>query len=256
MILKINSRIPAVAARGELGRFPLKNNRLYLVLNYWLKLVSMCNDRLTKDAYKLQLDWSDRNKKCWAFDVKYILHSYGFGEVWLNQGVTDKRMFLNILKQRIRDTALQSWKSSINEMDRLKLYRVFKQNLEIEEYIDKLSSFNKCLIANFRCSGIPLKCVTGVYYEKIDYNLCYCDFCKLPLVENEFHFLLICDAYKDIRKKIIPSFYWNPPSIFKFEKLMNRNDLLWLKNLSTYLKEAMNERSRLSILHKQNADNV
>ena len=250
LILKINSRIPAIAARGELGRFPLKNNRLHLVLNYWLKLVSMSNERLTKDAYKLQLDWSDRNKKCWAYDVKYILHSYGFGEVWLNQGVTDRKMFLNLFKQRIHDTALQSWKSDVNEMDRLKLYRVFKRNLENEEYIDKLGSYNKCLIANFRCTGLPLKTVTGVYYEKIDYNLCYCDFCKLPLVENEFHFLLVCGAYNEMRKKFIPAFYWNPPSIFKFEQLMSRNDLLWLNKLSAFLKEAMNERSRLSILHQ------
>ena len=250
LILKINSRIPAIAARGELGRFPLKNNRLHLVLNYWLKLVSMSNERLTKDAYKLQLDWSDRNKKCWAYDVKYILHSYGFGEVWLNQGVTDRKMFLNLFKQRIHDTALQSWKSDVNEMDRLKLYRVFKRNLENEEHIDKLGSYNKCLIANFRCTGLPLKTVTGVYYEKIDYNLCYCDFCKLPLVENEFHFLLVCGAYNEMRKKFIPAFYWNPPSIFKFEQLMSRNDLLWLNKLSAFLKEAMNERSRLSILHQ------
>ena len=256
LILRINSRVPAIAARGELGRFPLKNNRLYLILNYWFKLISMNNERLSKDAYKLQLEWSDRNKKCWAYDVKHILHSYGFGDVWLCQGVGDKKMFLNYFKQRTYDTALQSWKSSVDEMDRLKLYRVYKRDHVSEEYIDKLGSLNKSLIANFRCTGLPLRCVTGVYYEKIDYDLCYCNFCKLSLVENEFHFLLVCDAFKDIRMKCIPSFYWNPPTIIKFELLMCRKDLLCLKKLSIYLKEAMNERNRLSILYKQSADRV
>ena len=250
LILKINSRIPAIAARGELGRAPLKTNRLYLKVNYWLKLIGMSNERLTKDAYKLQLEWSDRNRKCWAFDMKYLLHSYGFGEVWRNQGVSDRKMFLNLFKQRAFDVALQSWKSSVDEMDRLKLYRVYKRYHEVEDYIDKLGSFHKSLIANFRCTGIPLKCVTGVYYEKIDYEVCFCDFCKSPLVENEFHFLLECDAYTHIRKKYIPSFYWNPPSIFKFEQLMNRKDLLCLRKLSTYLKEAMDERNRLNNMLK------
>ena len=63
-------------------------------------------------------------------------------------------------------------------------------------------------------------------------------------------FLLVCGAYTEMRKKLIPAFYWNPPSIFKFEQLMSRNDLLWLNKLSAFLKEAMNERSRLSILHQ------
>ena len=99
LILKINSRVPAIAVQGELGRYPLKTNRLSIILNYWLKLIIMNDDRLTKDAYKLQLEWSERNRKCWAHDVKYILYSYGFGEVWLNQGVGDKNIFLNMSKR-------------------------------------------------------------------------------------------------------------------------------------------------------------
>ena len=127
-------------------------------------------------------------------------------------------------------------------MDRLKLYRVYKRNHDAEQYVDKLGSFNKSLIANFRCTGIPLKCITGVYYEKIDYSDCHCDVCKLPLVENEFHFLLECSSYEAIRTKLIPAFYWSPPSIYKFEQLMSRTDLYLLKNLGKYLHEALNER--------------
>lgn len=43
------------------------------------------------------------NKKNWALDVRDILNSTGFSQVWLNQGVGDESVFLRIFKCRIKD---------------------------------------------------------------------------------------------------------------------------------------------------------
>ena len=164
-----------------------------------------------------------------------ILCHHGFGDVWFNQEVGDEIMFNFVFKQRVTDMALQKWNADVSEMNRLQIYRIFKENCSSEAYIDILGSFRKCLVANFRCSGLPLKTIIGVYYEKIDYDICFCDFWKIPLIENEFHFFLECTAYREIRRRLIPLFYWNPPSMHKFKQLMRRTDLKWLNNLGIYI---------------------
>ena len=244
-VLKINSRVPNIALQGETGRLPLRIDRLILIINYWLRIIKLNDNRLTKDAYKLQVKWMEQNKRCWLSDVMTILCNHGFSDVWFNHGVGDETMFNFMFKQRVTDMALQKWNTDLNEMNRLKIYRMYKENCSSEEYIEKLGSFKKCLVANFRCTGLPLKAIVGVYYDKIEYELCFCDFCESPLIENEYHFLLECTAYKEIRRKLIPFFYWNPPSIHKFKQLMTRTDIKWLNNFGNYVQEAMEKRQKL-----------
>ena len=241
-ILKINSKVPTISLHGELGRLPLKTNRLTLMINYWLRVVCMSDQRITKDAYKLQLRWAEQNKSCWLSDIREILCNHGFHDAWLNHGVGDKKWFMSIFKQRVSDMAQQRWSSKVNDMNRLQLYRLFKDNYTPAGYIDKLSAHKLSLVANFRCTGLPLKSITGVYYDKLDYDICFCDFCESPKVENEYHFLLECVAYNSIRQKLIPTYYWNPPSIHKYILLMNRTDLRWLNNFAMYIQEALTER--------------
>ena len=92
-ILKINSKVPSISLRGELGRYPLKINRLLTIIRYWLRLNEMSNVRLTKDAYKLQQNWVEQRKQCWLLEVQKILSTHGFNEVWINQGVGEKVIF-------------------------------------------------------------------------------------------------------------------------------------------------------------------
>ena len=61
-LLRIHSKVPTIALQGETGRLPLKTNRLFMVINYWLRLISLNNNRLTKDAYNLQVRWVELNK--------------------------------------------------------------------------------------------------------------------------------------------------------------------------------------------------
>ena len=244
-MLKIKSRVPNIALKGETGRIPLKSNRLYLIVNYWLKLNEMSNNRLANAAYRLQITWVERNKRCWLSDLRNILSVHGFYDVWLNKGVGNKKLFLCLLKQRINDISLQNWHSEVSDMNRLNLYKLYKYSCTPESYINKLEPYHKCLIANFRCTGLPLRSITGVYYEKINYDECFCKVCNNKIVENEFHFLLECSAYFLIRKAHIREYFWNPPSLFKFQQLMNVDDVNTLNSLALYLKEALERRKLL-----------
>ena len=45
-----------------------------------------------------------------------------------------------------------------------------------------------------------------------------CRICNI--VEDEFHFLLECELYKQIRKKHIKKYYWGRPNMIKLKELM------------------------------------
>ena len=81
-IMKIHTRVPGIALRGEMGRLPLLLSRRYNIINYWLRILELDDSRLTKDSYKLQMIWTENNRECWLMCVKNMLLNYGFAEAW------------------------------------------------------------------------------------------------------------------------------------------------------------------------------
>ena len=254
-IMKIHSRVPGIAVRGEMGRLPLSINRRYNLINYWLRLLRIDSSRLTKDAYKLQLIWTERDKECWLKYIKNMLFNYGFAEAWFNQGLGDAATFKTLLKTRMNDIGIQSWETEVNNMDRLRHYKVIKHRFSKEAYIDKLEPKDRSVVANFRCTGLPLKTLVGVYYEKLNYEACICEICDKREIEHEYHFLLVCPTLSSLRKKYISEYYWNQPTLNKYNNLLNRSDYRGLYMVVKYLHEALKLRdemkeSRTSILQQ------
>ena len=241
--MKIHTRVPGIALRGEMARLPLSLNRTFNIINYWLRIQKLNDNRLTKDAYKLQLKWVERDKQCWLKNVKNILFTYGFAEVWFHQGVGDINVFKMLLKQRISDIGIQNWQTEVNSMDRLKYYRIIKEQFQRELYIDRLEPKDRSVIANFRCTGLSLRVLIGVYYEKIDYQACLCELCEKEKNEHEYHFLLECATLTPLRKKHLCNYYWNPPTVNKYINLMNRSDFKGLSMVANYLHDALTFRS-------------
>ena len=62
-----------------------------------------------------------------------------------------------------------------------------------------------------------------------------CKLCPINAIENEFHFLLVCPFYWELRQKYLKPFYCRWPTLNKFDKIMsstNKNEIL---SLSKYL---------------------
>ena len=54
--------------------------------------------------------------------MKTCLERYGFGYVWLNQGV---QSVVNIFVNRVRDISLQEWNMNLNDDSQLYSYKLF-----------------------------------------------------------------------------------------------------------------------------------
>ena len=89
------------------------------------------------------------------------------------------------------------WYTSINYPSSLVLYRYFKSTFGYENYLDYLSDINKKIFVRLRLSSSQLNAVTGRFRNNIRSTIC--NICNLHDVEDEYHFILICPAYYNIR---------------------------------------------------------
>ena len=95
---------------GLLGRYPMRIIRQCRILSNWLKIVSGKKSRFVNVLYHAALSRVKENDSYnWVSDVKQLLCSIGFADVWYKQGVIDQTGFLWVIKQRLFDIFKQSW---------------------------------------------------------------------------------------------------------------------------------------------------
>ena len=186
-------------------------------------------------------------KKNWVSNVKYLLESNGFANVWNNPSSVSCKTFHICFRKRLEECFVQTWHGNINESSVLFSYKFFKDNFRLEMYLNCLPKQLRYVLAKLRLSSHSLKIETGRYSRpKIDRNNRYCELCGNIEIEDEYHFVIVCTTYIDLRKLYIKKYYTTRPSFFKFCQLMqsqNRNELY---NLATFIKSAMNRRITLT----------
>ena len=52
---------------------------------------------------------------------------------------------------------------------------------------------------------------------------------------DAYHFLLECLSFQELRKRLIPKYYWNRPSMYKCVDLLRSNNKKVLKNLAKFV---------------------
>ena len=60
-----------------------------------------------------------------------------------------------------------------------------------------------------------------------------CSLCQV--LEDEYHFVLECNVYAELRYKYIPKYYWKRPYMYKVVELLNTTYMKILRNLSIYI---------------------
>ena len=92
-------------------------------------------------------------------------------------------------------------------------------------------------------SSHRLRVETGRWEKPIiPYNERKCQICALD-IEDEFHFVLVCPRYSDLRKRFISKYYWSRPSMYKFIDLLNVKKKSTQKALASYCYKAFIHRT-------------
>ena len=172
----------------------------------------------------------------WASEIRSILYRYGFGYVWENQQVECIDSFLNAFEQRVKDCDLQRWSDSLSNMPKLTTYSLLKSQLNPEPYLTLCIPFKiRSAIAKFRISNNNLEIETG-RHENLEVNGRLCKLCasvNMLNVEDEYHVLMVCPFYQDLRNVYIENQL--PCNIHSFISIMSTNDESRLIKLGCFI---------------------
>ena len=72
----------------------------------------------------------ENGRKTWANDVKLLLQTCGFNFVWMQQGVGDKSVFLEVFYSRLKTYYLEKWTQAKGNSSKLAIYHTFKSEFE------------------------------------------------------------------------------------------------------------------------------
>ena len=149
-----------------------------------------------------------------------------------------------MFKQRLKDNYIQEWHISTNETSKLNYYCKYKSIFEMEKYLTVVS-IRKYTIAlsKFRCSSHNLEIERG-RRTNVPRNVRYCMFCSekgLTHIEDEFHVLLVCPLYEQLRVRYLP--HRRPSNLDAFIEILSSKNVTRITELSCYIFHCFNKRS-------------
>ena len=247
-VLRVPTSTSNAAVLGECGRSPLAVKCTLKVINFWLKLLNMDVNRLPKSCYEMLFNLDKIGRKTWASEVKNILYKFGYGIVWFEQGVGDSAVFVRAFEQRVTDCYTQSWHSDCMKNNKLNMYTNIKSLLEPEKYLTCVTNTKfKSSLARFRCSSHKLAIETGRWTntEAAERICILCANHGEVFIESEYHFLLVCLTYRELRDKFIPKYYHIHPDNAKFISLLKSDNEKVVTNLAKYVHFASKLREKI-----------
>ncbi|MCG8046600.1 MAG: reverse transcriptase family protein, partial [Candidatus Thiodiazotropha endolucinida] len=236
-IIGVRSQTSNNAVYGETGRVPLAVIRKTRILKYWFKIIKNPNSLVFKI---LQNQIADNSRDSWASKVQQLMNDLGFSYLWNNTDITNLQLASMI--ERVYDQHYQKWYEALRTSSKLSTYNTIKTQVGIEKYLSVVNnSRHRSELAKFRCSAHKLAIEEG-RFRNVERDQRLCVYCNMSVVENEYHFLLICPFYREIRMKYLPRYYYTWPNLIKFRSLLRTQNTLLLRKLANYLYLAKQKR--------------
>ena len=186
---------PVLALIGNVGWLPCLYRQWISIIRLWNILIQMDDNRLTKITFNRDYRSSKHN---WCSDFKDILSKICLTEYFENRRVID----MALAESKMKEAYETVWSNSIEQSPKLRTYRIFKQNLSTERYINLNMLKNECsMLAQLRCGILPLRIETGRYTgEQLDNRMCV--FCTDSDIESETRFVVSCSRYQELRVQV------------------------------------------------------
>ena len=225
---------------GETGTSKLEVTVYYNMINFWCRLFTNSHNKLSFIMYKLLLqmheDDSSTFTSLWILKIKSILNNCGMSYVWLNQDTINTKNCNNLkhnLKTTLYDSFVQNWKSEIHNNTACIIYRIFKDEHNLELYLSSLEPRYRVYLCKFRCRSHNLPCNKDRFNISDPDDLC-CEICNTR--GDEFHYIFVCPKFVNERRKYLPKYYTTRPNILKMNELFKSRKIKVLRNLSIYCK--------------------
>ena len=222
---------------GELGRYPLNVTIQTRITSYWAKLLHGKNSKISSLLYKLGYIHNSENrvKITWIEKVKNILDNCGLSNIWSPQSFPNIKWIKSKVKLTLTDQFKQNWSSTLQNSPKALNYRIYKENLQFENYLNILSKKDALILCRFRTCNNNLPIETGRWHNIPRENR-VCQKCNLREIGDEFHYILNCKALTLQRKKCLLTKHIANRNIITFSEIMSSKKQSFLRKLCTFVK--------------------
>ena len=214
-ILGVNKTAPNLATRGDLGWISWWCKQKIEVVRLWLRLKNMDPTRITAKIFKYCSNKAINCKiKNWESTVIALLRSHEMSFL-VNITDCDFRSVLEQCKDILVSADKNEWLNALHDDkdlpngNKLRCYRSFKTELKIESYVEfNLPWYKKKIFAMLRAGCLPLEVETGRHSkpDKVPLHERLCKLCNSGEIEDEFHFVMRCNVYDDLRDSLFEIF--------------------------------------------------
>ena len=230
----------------ETGRLPLRFVRLIRMFKFWFKLLTSENCIL-REIYSVMFNECENPappRNNWLFNIKEELSRLGLAYLWHEQTTLSLKIHFPVIRQRIIDHCVQSLFADMCVSQKCIVYKHLVDHFCLQFYLCKpIPVACKKQICKIRMSSHNLFVESG-RSQNIPRSERICQLCNSD-IEDEFHFVLKCPVYCDLRKKYIKHYYWRRPSVFKLVQLLSVNNVKELCSLGKFIRDAFKLRSSL-----------
>ena len=226
---------PSFMVYGELNQYPLYIDIYSRIISFWTKLGENGKNEILWALYRhiSHLHEGNKIKSKWYEHVKQQIFSNGFGNIWALQNEVNGKWFTQAFKQKLKDQYMQTWHALVDKSSSSVNYRTFKVTFEMNNYFSYLSNTKCKTLTAFRTRNHRLPVEVG-RWSGIPLNERLCWLCKAE-VGDEFHYLLKCTHFKDIRPKYIKPYFTKNPNVLKFNNLMNSTNKEIIRKLTAFI---------------------
>ena len=222
--LGVHKKATNSAVRGELGRFPIALSIFIQMLKFWFHMESSKNTIL-QHALAESKNLEHQVKKSWSSHITNLLTKTGIK--------IDKPSKHNIIsfKNKVINDYKMYWKHSLGDVDKkegkLSTYRHIKTSFHFENYLHDIKhKEHRIIYTSLRISSHQLAIERGRYSNPpVPREHRLCSVCNNQEVEDEKHFLIECNTYKDDRHNMIHQIGLVYPH---FTNLCDTNKFLYL----------------------------
>jgi exonuclease III len=198
-LLGVRRQTSTIAVLADTGRFPLLYRQQASAIKYFHRLKSKDCPLLVKLCYDIQSQLHQGNHKCWLTRLYETLGNINENYDSLSHTELNMQLYSKAqekMMQRIDD-------SNVNP--KLRTYKLFKTEVRIEPYLNfNLPRNIYKSIARFRLSSHNLHIELGRHKRPyIPANERHCRRCDSDLVEDEFHCLMICKKWDNLRISLL-----------------------------------------------------
>ena len=140
------------------------------------------------------------------------------------------------LKLRLDDNVKQKLLSDIHENSSCNNFRIFKVDLNLEDYLLKLDFKDRVNLCKFRCGNhyLPISSLRFKEDKESNRNIAVCKKCESKQIGDEMHYLLECEFFTEDRLKFLGKRKFCNFNIYTVKQVMGTKNVSKLKKLAAF----------------------